>query len=86
MPTPFCAMFWLRKGECSESFESERLTMLIDLVVNCGEKPNNCGCANKWEWISVNGSRIGLVGWIHEKLVRHLKLHLLVHAVFKNEL
>ena len=28
----------------------------------------------KWVWISVNSSRIGLVGRGHEKLVGHLKL------------
>ena len=33
--------------------------MLVGQVVNCGEKFDEYGCANKWEWISVNGSRIG---------------------------
>ena len=31
-------------------------------VVNRGEMFDDCGFANKWEWVSVNGSRIGLVG------------------------
>ena len=35
--------------------------MLVGQVVNCGEKFDEYGCANKWEWISVNGSRIGLL-------------------------
>ena len=76
-------MFWLRKTVCSESFESERFTMLVAQVVNRGEKVDDCGYANKWKRISVNSSRIGLVGWRGEKPVRRLKLHLLVHAVLK---
>ena len=48
------AAMWLRKSECSKSFESERFTILVAQVENCGEKFDDC--ANKWEWVSVNGS------------------------------
>ena len=59
--------------------------MSVVPVVNCGEKFDDCGCANKWEWVSVNGSQIGLVGRGREKPVGHSKLHLFVRAVFKNK-
>ena len=73
-------MFWLRKSKCSESFE----TISVVRAENCGEKFDNCGCANKWEWVSVNSSQTGQVSRRHEKPVGHLKLHLLVCAVLKN--
>ena len=50
-------------------------------VVNRCEKFDDCGCANKWEWISVNDSRIGLVGRRRGKPVGHLTLRLFVPAV-----
>ena len=46
IPTHFCTMFWLGKGECSESFKSERFTMIVAQVVNCGEMFDNSNCAN----------------------------------------
>ena len=52
--------------------------MLVTRVVNHGKKFSCCGCANKWEWISVNGNQIGVVSWRCEKLVGHSKLHLYV--------
>ena len=54
IPTCCYAMFCLRKSKRSESFENERFTLSVAWVVNCGEKFGNCGCSNKWEWISVN--------------------------------
>ena len=63
IPTCFYAIFWLKKRECSGSFESERFTMLVAGVVYRSEKFDKCRCANKWEWVSVNGSWIGLVSW-----------------------
>ena len=59
--------FQLSKSECSKRFESERFTMTVARIVNRGEMFCDCGCANKWEWVSVNGSRIGLVGRRREK-------------------
>ena len=64
-----------------ESLESERFIMSVARVVNRCEKFDDCGCANKWEWISVNDSRIGLVGRRREKPVGHLTLRLFVPAV-----
>ena len=75
--------FRLRKSECSESLESERFTMSVAWVVNCGEKFDNCSWANKWEWISVNGSQIGRVGRRREKPLGRLKLCLFARAVFQ---
>ena len=40
------------------------------------------GCANKWEWVSVNGSWTGLVGRRHEKSVGHSKLRLYMFNFF----
>ena len=77
--------FRLRKSECSESLESERFTMSVARVVDCGEKFDNCSWANKWEWISVNGSWISRVGRRCEKPLGHLKLCLFVCAVFQNK-
>ena len=34
---------------------------------------DDCGCANKWEWVSVNCNRIGPVGRRREKPVGHSK-------------
>ena len=76
VPTHFCAMFQRRKSKCSESFENERFTMVVARVVNRGKIFDDCGCANKWEWVLVNGSRIGLVGWRCEKLEGNLKFSL----------
>ena len=64
-----------------ESLESERFIMSVARVVNRCEKFDDYGCANKWEWISVNDSRIGLVGRRREKPVGHLTLRLFVPAV-----
>ena len=36
--------------------------MLVTQVINRGEMFDNCRCASKWKWISVNSNRIGLVG------------------------
>ena len=58
IPTLFCAMFRLRKSEYSESFKSERFTMTVARLVNCGEMFDNCSCASKWEWVFVNASRV----------------------------
>ena len=44
--------------------------MSIAQVVNHGKK-FDCGCANKWEWLSVNGSQIGLVCLRREKPLGH---------------
>ena len=44
-------------------------TMMVIRVVNCGEMCDDCGCANEWEWVSVNISWIGLVSRRHEKPV-----------------
>ena len=74
IPTHFCAMFQLRKSEYSESFESERFTMTVARVVNCGEMFDDCSCANKWEWVFINTSRVSQVGRRCEKLVGHSKL------------
>ena len=52
--------------------------MTVTWVVNCGQMFNNCSCASKWELVSVNGSRISLVGRRHEKPVGHLKFCLVV--------
>lgn len=41
--------------------ETERFTMSVFRVVNHGKRFDNCSCANKWEWVSVTGSQIGLV-------------------------
>ena len=46
--------------------------MTVARVLTRGEMFDDCGCANKWEWVSVNGSRINLVG--REKPVGHSKL------------
>ena len=48
--------------------------MTVARVVTRGEMFDDCGCANKWEWVSVNGSRINLVGRRREKPVGHSKL------------
>ena len=64
-------MFQLGKSECSESLESERFTISVSRVVNRGEKFDDCGCGNNCEWISVNGSRIGLVDRRREKPLGH---------------
>ena len=42
IPTCFCTMFQVRKGECSER---ERFTMSVVRIVNCSERLDNCGCA-----------------------------------------
>ena len=76
--TRFCTMFQLRKSECSESFESEKFTMMVAWVPNHCEMFNECGCASKCEWASVNGRWIGLVGQRCENLVGCLKFHLYV--------
>ena len=65
-------------SECSKSFESKRFTMTVAQVVNHGERFNDCGCVIEWEWVSVNITRIGLVGRRREKLVGHSELHLFV--------
>ena len=49
-----------KKSKCCES-ETERFTMSVFRVVNHGKRFHNCSCANKWEWVSVTGSQIGLV-------------------------
>ena len=58
--------------------------MSVAQFVNHGEKFDNCDCANKWEWVSVNCSWICLVGRRREKLLGHSKLRLVVQVVFKN--
>ena len=51
-----------KKSKCCESeSETERFTMSVFRVVNHGKRFHNCSCANKWEWVSVTGSQIGLV-------------------------
>ena len=50
--------------------------MTVAQIVNHGERFN--GCVSEWEWVSVNITRIGLVGRRREKLVGHSKLHLFV--------
>ena len=62
-------MFRLRKSEC---FESERFTMTVARVLTRGEMFDDCGCANKWEWVSVisvwggsSGWRCGRKSWIY---------------------
>ena len=65
-------MFWLRKSKC---FEWK--TMMVARVVNC-EMFDDWGCANKWEWVSVNGSWIGLVSRRHEKPVLCLYLRFIL--------
>ena len=74
IPSCFCTLFWLRTSQCSKSFESERFTMTVMWTVNRGQMFDHCGCASKWERVSVNGSQVGLVCWRHEKPVGHLKL------------
>ena len=81
IPSHFCAMFWLRKSNCSESFESERFTTSVAQVVNHGEKFDSFAFASKWEWVSVNNSGIGLVGDV--KLVGHFRLRLFVSALLR---
>ena len=41
--------FLLLHSECSKSFESERFTMVVAHVINCGEMFDDCCCASKWE-------------------------------------
>ena len=41
---------------------SERFALSFSRVVSGGEKFNNCACADRWEWVSVKGSQIGVVG------------------------
>ena len=74
IPPCFCTLFWRRTSQCSKSFESERFTMTVMWTVNRGQMFDHCGCASKWERVSVNGSQVGLVCWRHEKPVGHLKL------------
>ena len=78
-------MFQLRKSKCSKGFESKRFTISVAWVVNCGEKFDDCSCANKWEWISVNSSQIGLVSRRWEKPVGHSKLHLFGCKAYKHK-
>ena len=55
--------------------------MMVAQVVNHGKIFDDGSSTNKWEWISVNDSRIGLVGRRREKPVGHLTLRLFVPAV-----
>ena len=49
IPARFCAMFWLRKSKCSESFAGEKFIMMVVQVVNCGEMFNNlCVASIYW--------------------------------------
>jgi len=44
-----CAMFWLRKSECSECFSGEKFIMTVVQVVNCGEMFNDlCVASIYW--------------------------------------
>ena len=43
------------KSECSKSFE--RFTLSLTEVVNYGERFDDCRCAGKWEWVSLNSSQ-----------------------------
>ena len=70
-------MFW--------KFWKWKINMLIAQVVNRGEKVSNGGCANKWEWISVNSSQIGLVSRRWEKPVGYSKLHLFGCKAYKHK-
>ena len=72
--TCFYAIFQLRKSDCSESSESERFSILVTRAENCGQKTDDCGGANKWEWVLINGSWTGLVSQRHKNLVGHSKL------------
>jgi len=45
--------------------------MMVAQVVNHGKMFDDCSSTNKWEWISVNISLIGLVSWRCEKQVGH---------------
>ena len=71
IPTRFYAVFQPRNSDCSESSESDRFSILVTRAENCGKKIDDCGGANKWEWVSVNGSRTGLVSQRHKNLVGH---------------
>ena len=42
--------------------------MMVTQVAKHGEMFDNCGYPSKWEWVSVNGSQISLVGGKCEKL------------------
>ena len=75
IPVHFCTMFQVRKSKCSHRSESERFIISVVQVENHGKKIDHSGCANKWEWVSVNGSRIGLVSPKRKNLVGHLKLY-----------
>ena len=63
--TQFCTMFWQRIGEYSEHFESENFTMSVSVTqfISCSETFDECGCASKqkWKWVPVNSSQIGVV-------------------------
>jgi len=56
--------------------------MSVARVVERGEKFDDCGFASKWEWVSVNGRQIGLVGRKRKKPLGHSKLCLFVRAFF----
>ena len=59
--TCLCAMFQQRKSSCSKSVKSERFTISVTRAINHGKKADDCSCANKWEWVSVNSRQTGLV-------------------------
>ena len=40
---------------------------MVTRVVNCCKMFDDCGCANKWEWVLVNSSQIGLISQRHKK-------------------
>ena len=56
--------------------------MSVARIVERGEKFDDCGFANKWEWVSVNGRQIGLVGRKRKKPLGHSKLCLFERAFF----
>ena len=59
--TCLCAMFRQRKSSCSKSFKSESFTISVTQAVNHGKNVDDCSCASKWEWVSVNSRQTGLV-------------------------
>ena len=49
--------------------------MSVTRFVNCAEKFDTCSHADKWEWVSVNGSWIGLVGLLKLLLYVRFEKH-----------